>query len=83
MLLLLFFSLCKIDLILTGVKRSLALLVVSLWSELLKLKRLRSVREMHTMISAANIPIDNLCGRFEFQFEALLLGLHKRWPATH
>lgn len=70
----------KVDLVLTGVKRSYALLGVSLWAEVLRLNRLRGVRETHTLISAANVPILNLYRRFEFQFESLLLGCHKRWP---
>lgn len=70
----------KVDLVLTGVKRSHALLGVSLWAEVLRLNRLRGAHEMHTLISAANVPITNLYRRFEFQFEALLLGFHKRWP---
>jgi len=70
----------KVDLVLTGVKRSYALLGVSLWAEVLRLNRLRGVRETHTLISAANVPILNLYRRFEFQIESLLLGCHKRWP---
>jgi hypothetical protein len=70
----------KVDFLLTGVKRSHALLGVSLWAQALRLNRLRGVRETHTLISAANVPIVNLYRRFEFQFEALLLGFHKRWP---
>lgn len=69
------------DLVLTGVKRSHALLGVSLWADALKMNRLRGVREAHTLISAANIPIMNLYRRFEFQFESLLLGFHKRYPS--
>ncbi len=69
----------KVDLVLTGVRRSHALLGVSLWAEVLRLNRLRGVRETHTLISAANVPIVNLYRRFEFQFESLLLGYHKRW----
>lgn len=68
------------DLVLTGVKRSHALLGVSLWAEAMKLNRLRGVREAHTLISAANVPILNLYRRFEFQFESFLLGFHKRYP---
>ncbi len=70
----------RVDLVLTGIKRSHALLGVSLWAEALRLNRLRGVRETHTLISAANIPIVNLYRRFEFQFDELLLGFHKRWP---
>jgi len=70
----------RVDLVLTGTKRSHALLGVSLWAEALRLNRLRGVREAHTLISAANIPIINLYRRFEFQFEEILLGFHKRWP---
>ena len=72
----------QVNLVLTGVKRSHALLGVSLWAEVLRLNRLRSVRQTHTLISAANIPIVNLYRRFEFQFEALLIGFHKRWPPS-
>jgi hypothetical protein len=67
-------------LVLTGVKRSHALLGVSLWAQVLRLNRLRGVCETQTLISAANLPIVNLYRRFEFQFEELLLGFHKRWP---
>lgn len=67
------------DLVLTGVKRSHALLGVPLWAEALRLNRLRGIREAHTLISAANVPILNLYRRFDFQFEALLLGFHKRY----
>ncbi|MFT7721738.1 MAG: hypothetical protein QM788_02745 [Roseateles sp.] len=67
------------DLVLTGVKRSHALLGVPLWAEALRLNRLRGIREAHTLISAANVPILNLYRRFEFQFDALLLGFHKRY----
>lgn len=70
----------KVDLVLTGVKRSHALLGASLWAQVLRLNRIRGAREAHTLISAANLPIVNLYRRFEFQFEALLLGFHKRWP---
>lgn len=70
----------KVDLVLTGVKRSHALLGVSLWAEALRLNRLRGIREAKTLISAANIPIINLYRRFEFNFENILLGFHKRWP---
>lgn len=69
----------KVDLVLTGVKRSHALLGMSLWAEVLKLNRLRDVRETHTLISAANIPIVNLYRCLEFQFDSFLLGFHKRW----
>jgi hypothetical protein len=69
----------KVDLVLTGVKRSHALLGVSLWSEVMRMNRLRGINEMHTLISAANIPVINLYRRLEFQFEVLLLGFHKRW----
>lgn len=69
----------KVDLVLTGVRRSHALLGVSLWAEVLRLNRLRSVTEARTLISAANISIINLYRRFDFQFEVLLLGFHKRW----
>lgn len=67
------------DLVLTGAKRSHALLAVSLWAEALKLNRQRGTRVVHTMISAANIPILNLYRRFEFQFDSMLLGFHKRY----
>jgi len=67
------------DLVLTGVKRSHALLGVPLWAEALRLNRLQGIREAHTLISAANVPILNLYRRFDFQFEALLLGFHKRY----
>jgi hypothetical protein len=70
----------KVDLVITGVKRSHALLGASLWAEVLRFNRLRGALEAHTMISAANIPIVNLYRSFEFQFDALLLGFHKRWP---
>ncbi len=74
----------KVCLVLTGVKSSHALLGVSLWAEVLKLNRLRSVCELYTIISIANIPIINLYRLFEFQFEELLVGFHKRWdqPST-
>jgi hypothetical protein len=68
-----------VELVLTGVKRSHALLGVSLWAQALRLNRLRGVRETQTLISAANLPIVNLYRRFEFHFEELLLGFHKRW----
>lgn len=71
----------QVDLVLTGVKRSHALLGASLWAEVLRLNRLRNVREVHTLISAANVPVVNLYRRFEFQFDTLLLGFHKRWPS--
>lgn len=67
------------DLVLTGVKRSHALLGVPLWAEALRLNCLRGIREAHTLISAANEPILNLYRRFEFQFEAFPLGIHKRY----
>lgn len=67
------------DLVLTGVRRSHALLGVPLWAEVLRLNRQRGIREAHTLISAANVPILNLYRHFEFQFEALLLGFHKRY----
>jgi len=67
------------DLVLTGVKRSHALLGVPLWAEALRLNRLQGIHEAHTLISAANVPILNLYRRFEFQFDALLLGFHKRY----
>ena len=69
----------KADLVLTGVKRSHALLGVSLWAEAMKLNRLAGMREVHTLISAANVPILNLYRRFNFQFDSLLLGYHKRY----
>ncbi|WP_394415853.1 hypothetical protein [Roseateles sp. BYS78W] len=69
----------RVDLVLTGVKRSHALLGASLWAEVLRLNRLRGVREAHTLISAANIPILNLYRRLDFQFDALLVGFHKRY----
>jgi hypothetical protein len=69
----------QVDLVLTGVKRSHALLGASLWAEAMRLNRLRGVRKVHTLISAANIPIMNLYRRFEFQFETMLLGFHKRY----
>ena len=67
------------DLVLTGVKRSHSLLGVPLWAEVLRLNRQRGIREAHTLISAANVPILNLYRRFEFQFDSLLLGFHKRY----
>ena len=68
-----------VDLVLTGVKRSHSLLGVPLWAEVLRLNRQRGIREAHTLISAANVPILNLYRRFEFQFDSLLLGFHKRY----
>jgi hypothetical protein len=70
----------KVHMILTGVKRSHALLGVSLWAEVMHINRLRGMRQAHTLISAANIPIVNLYRRFEFQFDKMLLGFHRRWP---
>lgn len=70
----------NVDLVLTGVKRSHALLGVSLWAEVMRLNRRNGKRQAHTVISAANISIVNLYRRFEFQIEKLLLGYHKRWP---
>ena len=67
------------DLVLTGLKRSHALLGASLWADVLRMNRLRGVHVVHTMISAANIPIINLYRHFEFQFEAFLCGFHKRY----
>lgn len=69
----------KVDLILTGVKKSHALLGASLWADVIKLNRQRGLREAETLISASNIPIVNLYQKFNFQFESLLLGFHKRW----
>lgn len=69
----------RVCLVLTGVKSSHALLGASLWAEVIKLNRLRSISELYTIISAANIPIVNLYRLFEFQFEELLIGFHKRW----
>lgn len=69
----------QVDLVLTGVKRSHALLGASLWAEAMKLNRLRGVQEVHTLISAANVPILNLYRRLDFQFDTLLLGYHKRY----
>lgn len=68
-----------VDLVLTGVKDSHALLGVSLWADVMKHNRLNGVREIETLISAANLPIVNLYRRFEFHFDTLLLGFHKRW----
>lgn len=70
----------KVDLVLTGVKRSHALLGVSLWAEVFRLNRIDGVRELCTLISAANLPIVNIYRHFEFKFDSLLLGFHKRWP---
>lgn len=68
-----------IEWVLTGVKRSHALLVVSLWAEVMKWNRAQGVREVHTLISAANVPILNLYRRLDFQFESLLIGFHRRY----
>jgi hypothetical protein len=69
------------DLVLTGVKRSHALLGVSLWAEVMHLARQQGVAEAHTLISAANLPIVNLYRNFEFHFDEFLCGFHKRYPA--
>jgi len=69
------------DLVLTGVKRSHALLGVSLWAEVMRLLRQQDVTEAHTLISAANLPIVNLYRNFEFHFDEFLCGFHKRYPA--
>ncbi|MCC7053577.1 MAG: hypothetical protein IT355_09930 [Gemmatimonadaceae bacterium] len=67
------------DLILTGVKTSHALMGVPLWAEVMRLVRTQEVREARTLISAANVPIVNLYSRFNFTFQALLSGYHKRY----
>lgn len=69
----------KVDMVLTGVIRSHALLGVSLWAEVMRLNRYRGIQQAHTVISAANIPIVNLYRRFEFNFSEIMLGYHKRW----
>lgn len=69
------------DLVLTGVKRSHALLGVSLWAKVMELLRTQEVAEAHTLISAANLPIMNLYRNFEFHFDEFLCGFHKRYPA--
>lgn len=68
-----------VDLVLTGVKKSHALLGASLWAEVLKLNRLRGIRIAHTLVSASNIPVLNLYRRLDFQFDSLLLGFHKKY----
>lgn len=65
--------------ILTGLKRSHALLGASLWADVLKWNRERGVHKVSTLVSAANIPILNLYKRLDFQFESLWLGFHKRY----
>jgi L-amino acid N-acyltransferase YncA len=67
------------DLILTGVKTSHALMGVPLWAEVMRLIRTQEIREARTLISAANVPIVNLYSRFNFTFQALLSGYHKRY----
>ena len=67
------------DLVLTGVKRTHALLGVSLWAEAMRLLRTQSVTQAHTLISASNLPIMNLYRNFEFNFDAFLCGFHKRY----
>jgi hypothetical protein len=68
-----------VNMVLTGVKRSHALLGGSLWAEAIRLNRKKGILQAQTVISAANIPIVNLYRRLEFQFDELLLGFHKRW----
>jgi hypothetical protein len=68
------------DFVLTGVKASHALLGASLWAEAMRLARGQGLREVHTLISAANLPIINLYRRLGFNFDALLTGFHRRYP---
>ncbi|MEF8728412.1 MAG: hypothetical protein V5B34_09395 [Accumulibacter sp.] len=68
------------DLVLTGVARSHALLGLPLWAQAIRLIREQGMTEMHTVISAANLPIMNLYRHFDFSFDALLCGYHKRYP---
>lgn len=72
----------RTDWVLTGVQRSHALLGASLWAEALRLNRLRGLREVHTLVSAANLPILNLYRQLGFQFDSLLCGFHRRYGSV-
>lgn len=67
----------KCEMILTGTKSEKSMVSYFFWSAILENLEKRGVREVKTLISAANIPIVNLYGFFGFKIEKTLIGLHK------